>query len=110
MMQAAVALSAVLPVAVRCRPAARRSSSATVAGGRRIVGGVRRADVPGDEARRRRCYCCRREGAGGGEGVPGLRRAKNGVPGRGMRRSWRRVLRGAIPNQQVAASSRSIIK
>ncbi|KAI5004826.1 hypothetical protein ZWY2020_032069 [Hordeum vulgare] len=39
MMQAAVALSAVLPVALRCRPAARRSSRATVAGGRRIVGG-----------------------------------------------------------------------
>ncbi|VAH72676.1 unnamed protein product [Triticum turgidum subsp. durum] len=51
MMQAAVALSAVLPVAVRGRPAARRSSATVAGGGRRILGvGVRASAAAAPEA------------------------------------------------------------
>ncbi|VAH57055.1 unnamed protein product [Triticum turgidum subsp. durum] len=51
MMQAAVALSAVLPVAVRGRPAARRRSATVAGGGRRTVGaGVRASAAAAPEA------------------------------------------------------------
>uniref|UniRef100_A0A8R7TRI3 Uncharacterized protein n=1 Tax=Triticum urartu TaxID=4572 RepID=A0A8R7TRI3_TRIUA len=51
MMQAAVALSAVLPVAVRGRSAARRSSATVAGGGRRTVGaGVRASAAAAPEA------------------------------------------------------------
>ncbi|MBV7591666.1 hypothetical protein KVQ90_24730, partial [Escherichia coli] len=51
MMQAAVALSAVLPVTLTGRPAARRRSAAVAAGGRRLVGaGVRASAAAAPEA------------------------------------------------------------